>query len=253
MIHKKLKFKIIAGFMLLIAMLALAGTISITEFIRLSNSFNALIEDNYKSIEASKTMLEALEREDSGFLLLLLGQKEQGNFIIASADSSFLKAFKTAEGNITEENESQYIDTILQRYNLYKEKLMKPISDTTVQYHIDLYHNNIHKSFLNAKHAINKLMYLNQSSMHAEAAHLKDKSQRAIMPGIVAIAASLIFALLLNFFITRYFISPIIKLTNSIRNFKPGFQTLGFDVESEDEIKALEQEIIYLVERLGKF
>ena len=212
MFQKKLKLKIFAGFMLLVIMLALAGTISIIEFIKLSRSFTAILDDNYKSIEASKSMIEALEREDSGYLLLLLGQTSEARQIIASADSSFTKAFNIAKNNITEENETQYIDTILNTYMAFNLKLMEPVFDTISRSRIDIYKTDVHKSFLNAKHAVNRLMDLNQKSMYNEAALLRDRSHRAIMPGIVAIIASLVFALLLSFFISSYFVSPIIKL-----------------------------------------
>ncbi|PKP18525.1 MAG: histidine kinase, partial [Bacteroidetes bacterium HGW-Bacteroidetes-21] len=65
----KIKFKILGGFFVIIAMLMVAGAMSIYEFTHLSNAINSLVEDNYKSIEASKNMIESLEREDSGTLL----------------------------------------------------------------------------------------------------------------------------------------------------------------------------------------
>lgn len=251
MFHKKLKLKILAGFMLLVAMLALAGTISITEFVKLSKSFTAIIDDNYKSIQAAKSMLESLEREDSGYLLLLLGQTEEGKKIIASADSSFKLAYGIARNNITENDEGYYIDTILSTYLTFKLKLMEPVFESGNIRLIEKYKTEVHKNFLNAKNAVGKLMDLNQKSMHEEAASLKDKSHRAIMPGIISIIASLVFALLLSFFISKYFVNPIIKLTHAIGNYRPGVQVFDFGVKSEDEIKNLEQEIIFLIERLG--
>lgn len=252
MLHKKLKLKILAGFMLLVAMLALAGIISIIEFTMLSKSFTSIMDDNYKSIEASKSMLEALEREDSGYLLLLLGQTNEGRQIIIAADSSFRAAYNITKNNITEENEAQFIDTILSTYMAFNLKLMEPIFDTISRSRIDIYKTDVHKSFLNAKHAVNKLMNLNQKSMYNQAGFLRDRSHRAIMPGIVAIIASLVFALLLSFFISRYFVRPIIKLADSIRNYRPGVQIYDFNIKSEDEIKTLEQEIVNLIDRLDK-
>ena len=102
---KKLKLKILAGFMLIVALLIVAGTVSIIEFIKLSKSVNSLIEDNYKTIESSKRMLEALERNDSGVLLILLGEMEEGKDIIHEANISFIQAFGVAKNNITEANE----------------------------------------------------------------------------------------------------------------------------------------------------
>ncbi|MBN2664262.1 MAG: methyl-accepting chemotaxis protein [Bacteroidales bacterium] len=247
---KTLKLKIFASFMLLIIMLAVAGTISIVELRRLSNSVHGLIEDNYKSIEASKTMLEALEREDNGILLLMLGEWEEGREILKSADSLFMSAFETAKNNLTENNEEEYIKKIETTYQTYKSSWERPIVDTDKQGNISWYKDDIHKKFADTKLAVNELMTLNQSSMYNEASELRDKSKRAIMPGIVSIIAALIFSLILNFFITRYFVNPISELAEAVTNYRDGDNKLRSNITSNDEIKKLEQAISDLLQRL---
>lgn len=247
---KTLKLKIFASFMLLIALLAIAGTISIIEFRWLSNSVHGLIQDNYKSIEASKTMIEALEREDSGVLLLLLGEWEEGRGILKSADSLFLSAFETAKNNLTETNEEEYINNIETAYLTYKSSWERPIVDTDKQGNISWYKDDVHKKFSNTKISVNELMSLNQSTMYSEASKLKEKSKRAIMPGIIAIIAALVFSLLLNFFITRYFVTPISELAEAVNNYREGDKKLRSNITSNDEIKKLEDSISNLLERL---
>jgi lipopolysaccharide export LptBFGC system permease protein LptF len=197
-------------------MLAVAGAISIIEFRWLTNYVESLIQDNYKSIEASKSMLEALEREDSGILLLMLGEWQEGSKIIQAADSSFMEALKIAENNLTEENEDKYINKIKENYTQFKENWQRPIAETDKQGNLLWYKNESHKLFANTKNAVTEIMNLNQKSMYKEASELKEKSKRAIMHGIVSILAALIFSLLLNFFITRYFVRPISQLNNAI-------------------------------------
>lgn len=245
-----LKLKIFASFMLLIAMLAVAGTISIVEFRWLSNSVHGLIQDNYKSIEASKTMIEALEREDSGILLLMLGEWEEGRKILKSADSLFMSSFETAKNNLTENNEEKYIKKIETAYQTYKSSWERPIVDTDKQGNISWYKDDIHKKFAETKFAVNELMTLNQSSMYNEATELKEKSKRAIMPGIVSIIAALVFSLILNFFITRYFVNPISELADAVANFRVGDNKLRSNITSNDEIKKLEQAISDLLQRI---
>lgn len=108
----KLRLKILFGFLILVVMLAAAAAWSIYELKSIGFSVNDLMEDNYKSIDASKTMIEALEREDSGVLLLILGKWEEGRNIIDDADKQFQKAFNIASNNLTIEGESDYIDKI---------------------------------------------------------------------------------------------------------------------------------------------
>ncbi len=247
---KTLKLKIFASFMLLIAMLAVAGTISIFEFRWLSNSVHGLIQDNYKSIEASKRMNEALEREDSGILLLLLGEWEAGRSILNSADSTFEVAFESAKTNLTESNEEQHIKKIQLAYQAYKTSWERPIVDTDKQGNIAWYKDDVHKKFKETKNAVNELMSLNQSSMYDEVSELREKSKRAIMPGIVSIIGALVFSLVLNFFITRYFVNPISELAEAVNNYRDGDGILRSNITSNDEIKQLEKAISNLLQRL---
>jgi HAMP domain-containing protein len=249
---KKLKLKILAGFMLLAFMLLVAGILSVSEFSRLSSSVNSLIEDNYKTIEAAKSMLEALDREDNGILLLLLGQWDGGRTAINSADSSFMAALMIARGNQTEVDEDKYVDAVSTNYGSFKEIWEKPLVNTDKEGSINWYKNDIHKAFLETKYAVENLMNLNQQSMYAEASQLKEKSKRAIMPGIVAIISAFIFLILFNFFISKYFISPLHKLSEAVKSVQPYDKRLISTVKSNDELKILEHEINNLLERLTR-
>jgi HAMP domain-containing protein len=247
-----LKLKILAGFMMLVALLMVAGAVSTIEFIKLSSSVTALIDDNYKTIEASKTMLEALEREDSGILLVLLDEVDAGRETLQAADSMFIASFNVAKNNITEENEDIYIHRIDSLYRVFKNEWRQPLGPLQNQVEIGAYHKEIHKSFLNVKSAVNDLMSLNQRSMFAEATMLKEKSHRAIMPGIVAIIGGLVFSLLLSFFISKYFVSPISEIAEAVKSFNARDKALRTNIRSTDELKKLETEINDLIIRLTK-
>lgn len=249
---KKLKLKILSGFLLLIALLVVAGTVSIIEFQKLSRSVNQLIEDNYKTIESAREMLEALERTDSGVLLMLLGERDEGLAIIRSAKESFSKSFVIAQNNITEVNEDKYIANIQKLYDDFIQKIDQSIIDKEKGGNINWYQGETYKSFLEVKHAVDELMSLNQSSMYGEASLLIDKSHRAIMPGIVAIVGALIFSLILSFFISKYYISPLSSLTDAIKNFQPNHKILRTNIKTEDEIKRIEVEVNKLIDRLLK-
>lgn len=248
----KIKFKILSGFTLIIMMLVIAGFMSIYEFSRLSKSVSALIDDNYKTIEASKTMLEALEREDSGILLLLSGHWKKGREILDSADSLFLTAFLVAKNNITETDEDRYIENIEKSYLKFKERWEPPIVGTAKEHSIDWYFTDLHDYFLFAKNDVQALMTLNQDSMHTESSDLKEKARRAIMPGIVAIIASLVFLIIFNFFISRYYVKPIVDIIQSLKRHTTQTQSFDAGIVTNDEFKELEKEIQSLIYRIKK-
>ena len=82
---KSLRAKIFSSFMLLVLMLVIAGIMSIIEFNKVGVSIKNVMDDNYKSIEQTKQMLDALEREDSGLLMYLMGNREMGSQTINTA------------------------------------------------------------------------------------------------------------------------------------------------------------------------
>jgi HAMP domain-containing protein len=236
----KLRYKIVSGFLILALMLSIAGIWSIYELKSIGSSVQDLLEENYKSINAAKTMIEALEREDSGVLLLILGKWEEGRHIISSADSLFKIAHSIAANNITIPNEKNFIDVIRIRYNEYKGLWERPIVDTEKEGNLNWYFEDVH----------NDLMTLNDSTMFKTSSDLKNKANRAIMPGIVAILSALVFTLLFNFFVNYYFISPVVKITNGIRKFLAKRVPFRVEVETKDEIYDLAASIDQLCAQL---
>jgi|AntRauTorckE6833_2_1112554.scaffolds.fasta_scaffold05312_2 methyl-accepting chemotaxis protein len=249
---KSLRLKIFGSFLLLVLMLALAGGISIYQLKWFSSSVHGLIEDNYKTIKATKSMVEALEREDSGVLIFLLGEPEEGKQILKDADRKFQEAFTVAENNITEKNETEYIEDIRASYLKFKERWQFLDHPNQSKYDMAWYKNTIHSSFKDIKRAVEELMMLNQNSMYEESSALKEKARRAMMPGIVSVIAAIVFSLLLNFYISRNFVRPLAKLTEAVNYTYKEDQHLGSDIKTRGEIKKLEMAINKMIQRFNK-
>lgn len=234
-----LRVKILSGFLIMSIMLFTAGALSICELNKIGHSVQALLDENYKSIDASKIMIEALEREDSGVLLLMSSDWDNGRSTIKKADNDFQKAFDVAENNITIPGEKEHIETIKAAYASYKKLWVHPIVDTQRENNLQWYYCDVHPAFLKSKAAINQLMTLNDKTMYQTASALQNRAGRAIMPGIVAIVSALVFTIVFNFFINLYVILPIKRFTAGIQDYiKSGDQT-GLSVDSSDEISDL--------------
>jgi methyl-accepting chemotaxis protein len=248
----KLRVKIFSGFLILTTMLFLAGVISILEFTSISSTVEDLLEDNYKSVNASKEMIEALEREDSGILTLLLGNWSEGKNIIMTADSNFVLAFKNAKNNITIENEDQYIAEIEAKYMIFKNKWEMPIVGTKREGNINWYTTEVLPAFLEVKTAVKALMTLNDRTMFETSTMLRTRAKKSIMPGIVAIVAAIIFSLMFIFFINLYVVTPILKMTRGIRDFLDYNKPFRLEVDTRDEIMELANSINNLINNILK-
>jgi HAMP domain-containing protein len=235
----KLRLKILSGFFIIVLMLFLAGIWSINELSSMSGSVDKILEDNYKSINAGNTMVEALEREDSGILLLLLGHWKLGRKILTSGDSLFYTGFNIANKNITIPGEREYLDSIKTTYANYKDLWETPIVDTEREGNLNWYSEKIHISFNETKTLVNKLMSLNNANMYQSAIVVKSRTNRVIMPGIIAMLAAVLFTLIFNFMINFYIVKPIVNMTNNTREFIENRTPYEVEIESRDELSDL--------------
>jgi hypothetical protein len=242
-----LRAKMLLGFLILAIMLLVAGVWSIYELTTAGSSVQKLLNDNYRSINAGKMMIEALEREDSGILLLLSGKWKQGRSIIAAGDELFQKGFTIAQSNVTIPGEKASVDEIEAKYKAYKDLWIKPIVDTSREGNLGWYFQEVHRAFQDVKLSVENLITLNDQIMYRTATDLKNRAHRAIMPGIVAILAALIFTVLFTFLIHYYVVSPIIKMTKGIQHFMETGDLPDVQVETHDELFDLVSSIQRLV------
>lgn len=244
-----LRMKILSGFLTLTTMLAIAGAWSIYELTTVGTSVYRLLDDNYKSINAAKRMIEALEREDSGLLLLLSGNRERGKSIIEAADKLFDQEFRIAQSNVTIPGEQAHVVSIESTYKVYKDIWTKPIVGALYEGSLTWYLETVHEAFLAAKMSVEKLMALNDQVMYQTASNLKNRAHRATMPGVVAILAALIFTLIFNYFVNCYMVSPIVKITESVENVIEGRGPLDIRIETKDELSRLVSSIQQLASK----
>ena len=230
-------------------MLFIAGVVSIIEQSRLRNSMKLLIEENYTSIDAARGMIEALEREDSGVLLLVAGDWSSGRKIISSGDSLFTSAYKIAKGNLSIEGEDELMDSVIFQYKRYKSLWEGPIVGTLKEGNINWYNNQIHPNFIKVKTTVTSLMNMNQNTMYSSVKTLKNRTNRAIMPGIIAMISAFVFTIIFNFFINYYFVSPILKITRGIENHIKMNTPFQVEVETRDEIHDLRDAVSELISR----
>ena len=242
-----LRAKILSGFMILTMMLVVVGIWSIYELTRVGTSVQRFLDENYKSINAGKMMIEALEREDSAVLLLLSSEWKEGRSILTSGDELFQKGFAIAQNNVTIPGEGVYVGEIEAKYKAYKNLWVKPIVDTSKEGNLAWYFQEVHQAFQGVKLSVGKLVTLNDQTMYQTASELKGRAHRAVMPGIVAILAALIFTALFNFFTNHYVISPIITTTRAVQDFMETGQLPDIQVETHDELLDLVSSVQQLV------
>jgi methyl-accepting chemotaxis protein len=251
----KLRAKILTGFIFITIILSTAGIIALYELNMLSSSVKSLISNNYKSIEASEKMIDALEKQDQGILLILNGKVEKGRLVLENANSLFIDALSVAQKSISLFDEESYINDIKERYRKFRDNWAKAYSlsgtDNSMQWYVYK-----HRKLLVGLHtSVRELSQLNNEVLYKTATQIESRAQRAITPSIIAFSAAIIFVFIFNYFINLYFVKPLIKITKGIEN-TIKFQTpFNVEIETKDELLYLRnaiQNYVSIQKTLGK-
>ncbi|WP_024336489.1 hypothetical protein [Desulfotignum balticum] len=86
-----LKKKILIGYGLAFVLMGLVVAWSVTNLVSLGKASEAILSENYRSILAAENMVDALERQDSGILLIYLGELETGTAQFRENEAVFLE------------------------------------------------------------------------------------------------------------------------------------------------------------------
>lgn len=229
--------------MMVILFLIIAGGYSIYEFMQLNKSADTLVEESYITLSSLKTMRESIENENDAVITLILGEWEEGKTKLRKADSSFMKAFKNEEMHSIIPEKGTYVENIAKSYTLYKDNWNQLIVETQRQDNIDRYFKEVHAHYFNVIRNLDELTDLTALKMYLEAREIKDNSKRAIIPGLVAIVSAVVYLLMLNFLITKSVILPIERINKAVKSYSFGSKSFSAKINSNDEIKELEQSI----------
>jgi len=236
-----IRLKIFSGFVILSLMLLLAGVISITEVIRIGHSTQKMVNENYKSINLSDKMVEAIESENTGIIIMLAGQQKRGKEIVLKSDSSFRETFAQMIVLANYAHIKDLIDSTNLAYRTFIRDWftspvhdLKPSEQTLTELTTDL---------TSIKTLIRKIQFVQQNETNKKAADIENNARRAAMPGIVAVISAVLFALIFNYFINYYFISPLLKITRGVENTLKYNSSFTVEVETKDEMAKLKYAI----------
>ncbi len=247
----KLRMKILSGFVILALMLMIAGVWSMWELSKVGVSVKNILDENFESIESGKNMVSLLEDEEAGILMILQGQWDKGRSLILKSDKQFMEKLNYAFSNITVKEEREKLNVIKKKYERFKSLWERPFANKDMDEELKWFSTVVRKSFKDVKNAIVEFVAVNERSLYKTATNLETHAAAVIMPGIIAFVSALIFTFLFNYFVNYYFVSPIIRITKSVREFVRSGASYEVKIETNDEIKELSEAIENLVAYVG--
>ena len=234
--------KLMLGFGGLLAVVVVLGLLTMSQIDGLGKAIDVILKENYRSVVACQDMKESLERVDSGILLTLIGDEENGRQQIEANITAFRVALSVELNNITLTGEREKAERIRTLFEHFTMLLPLAIQSTrTVETRRAEYVSKVQPLFQEIKKASQEVLLMNQTNMDEAnnvARHLAAAAYRRMM---MAILVSALMAILFSYLAHRWVLHPIKRLIESTNEIRQGNLDLVLKSGSRDEIGRLSE------------
>lgn len=233
--------RILLGYGLLIAVLVLTAAGAALGFHQLGRGIETVMAENFESVRAATQMLEALERQDSASLALVLGKREAARELDAER-KRFNSELHKAGSNITIDDERAIIEDVTRLFYSYSAAL-----DTLIALGpsatLAVYDRETLPRFVAVKDAVMSLLTLNHRAMlTADISARHFATRGSIVLGMV-VAVTLLsfgfFSRLLN----RDLLLRLSDMSDTVKDVAAGDLGRRFDPVQNDELGLLARQM----------
>jgi NtrC-family two-component system sensor histidine kinase KinB len=248
-----LKKKFLIGYSVAFFLMGLVVAWSVINLVSLGKATEAILSENYRSILAAENMVDALERQDSGILLIYLGEIEKGTAQFRENEAVFLEWFTRAKDNITITGEADLIEAIEADYTAYRQYFSKwtdfdnsdILSSSSASYQ-----ESVYPLFTKVRELCIGLRRLNEETMYDASVKAGIVAKRAIWSTSLVALSALIVALIFSLFLAERLVRPIRHFMTASRKISAGDYTIQVPVETSDELGILAQEFNEMATKL---
>lgn len=253
-----LKEKILIGYGVAFALMGLVVAWAVTNLVSLGKATDAILHENYRSILAAENMVDALERQDSGILIMFLGAGEKGIDQFRESEKVFLEWLARAKDNTTIQGEAELVHSIEIDYSRYRQQFsrltdMRDTARTPRRAFLTIYNESVHPLFSKVREACVGLRHLNEKTMYEASVRASRVAKRAIWSTVLVAASALIVALIFSLFLAERIVRPIRRFMEASRKISSGDYAIQVPVETRDELGRLAGEFNQMVNQLGRY
>jgi two-component system, NtrC family, sensor histidine kinase KinB len=251
-----LKKKIWIGYGVVFALMGLVVAWAVMNLVSLGKATDAILSENYRSILAAENMVDSLERQDSGILLMLLSDAEKGITQFRENEAVFLEWLARAKDNITIIGEAELVRSIEEDYANFRRRFssltdMRHTAKSPVQ--TSSYHETVYPLFSRVRDACINLRNLNEETMYTASVRAGTVAQRAIWSTMFVAASALIVALIFSLLLAERIVRPTRHFMEASRKISEGDYAVRVPVETGDELGRLADEFNRMAAQLGHY
>ena len=251
-----LKEKITLLYLLLVLITAIVGITAAINLYNLSDSIDGLMIKNYKSISICEKMQKTVDEQNNFLLQSIINKTPETQKDFDKYTADFLSLYDSEVANITELGERESVDELEKLYAFYIESSSNLIASSNKNdYKLSIagYTNQIKPAFTKIRNQISAISIINEKAMFYGKDKVKEQTKKALSLIIylsIALVASGIF---ISRYSTNKYLTPITKLTQTMKQIKAGEMHHFSTIESNDEIGELAKEFNNMTERLEAY
>jgi len=240
-----LRYRLWLSFAPLLILLSALGAAYIESLRVVGNRIEAILRENYRSVEAMSGLVEATERIDSSFQFALAGRPEaekqfNDNWV------AYRKHYDFERQNITEPGEADLVARLADATERY-EKLGRrffSMSRTPEERKRDYFQPDgrpgpLLATFQEVKDVSQEIRRINQESMEGASRTARETAARARLWAVLGLIAAVVATTAIAWGTTRTILRPIDDLTTSARAVGDGRFDLMLTADTRDEIGEL--------------
>jgi len=250
-----LRGRLFAGFGIVLSLVAVAVVWALVLVNRLGLASDAILRENYRSIIAAEHMIDALERQDSAILLVLLGDEAAGLHQFREHEAEFLQSLGRAADNLTVPGEAEVVTAIQTHYTAYLAacaELQLRLEHQPGPGRAD-YQRSLLPLFLRVREECAGLREMNQKVMFAASANAHRLSRRSTATLAVAGGAILCFGLIVSLFLANLISRPLRKMIGGLQRIAAGDYDIELPRTSSDELGVLAAEFNTMARQLQTY
>jgi NtrC-family two-component system sensor histidine kinase KinB len=247
-----LRKKVLAGYGITLALMMGVVVWGVFGLRALGSAGQAILRENYRSILAAENMVDALERQDSATLLLILGYRDEATAQFKENEAEFLVWLGRAQDNITIPGEDRIVEDLSANYTAYlvacaeTERHLTSGLDAATAY----YRDTVLPAFSQVRLGCQQLRQVNQDTMFHASDLARELSRRSIVSmlaiGIGAVGTGLGFSLVLSTLIVR----PVRRIMDAAQRVSDGDYDISVTVGASDELGRLAEGFNDMVRKL---
>lgn len=253
-----LKKKILIGYGVAFLLMSLVATWAITNLWSLGKTTDTILRDYYRSILAVENMLDALGSQDSGILMMIMGDTPKGIDQYRENEAFFFEWLGRSKESIAVEGELEVVHTIESQYNEYRRQFSKftdlqQFDSAVLPLTLKSYKETVLPLFSKVKASCLQLRTMNEKTMYSVSEQARKDARHAIWSTVLVASLASIVALFFSLVFAERLVLPLRRFVEAAKKISAGEFSVQLSVETMDELGVLAEEFNRMAEQLRQY